>query len=82
MGVIGLIFDFVRAFVFARKALVAENLALRQQLAMLRVSVKRLKLRKRERRLWVWLSGLWSGWRPGRGSSNRRRSSICPAAGT
>jgi hypothetical protein len=39
-----------------RAAIAAENLALRQQLAVLRVSVKRSRLRKRDRIFWVWLN--------------------------
>ena len=54
---------FFRAFILRRTALVAENLALRQQLALLQVSMKRPRLRKRDRIFWVWLSRLWSGWR-------------------
>src|SRR3954452_4338989 len=41
-----------------------ENLALRQQLAVLRRSApKRLKLTSADRIFWVWLRLLWSGWR-------------------
>jgi hypothetical protein len=58
-----LILAFLRAFLAPRTALVAENLALRQQLAVLQVPGKRPKLRKRERLFWVWLSQVWSGWR-------------------
>ena len=46
-----------------RRALAAENLALRQQLSVLAHSVKRPKLRPRDRRFWVWLSRLWPDWR-------------------
>jgi len=40
-----------------------ENLALRQQLAVLKERTKRPPLRKRDRIFWVWLSRLWAGWR-------------------
>jgi putative transposase len=63
MDGIRLMLGFLRAFLLPRTALVAENLALRQQLAVLRVSVKRPRLRKRDRIFWVWLSRIWSGWR-------------------
>ena len=63
MDVIGLILGFLRAVLLPRAAIVAEILALRQQLAVLQVSVKRPKLRKRDRVFWVWLSRLRSGWR-------------------
>jgi hypothetical protein len=39
-----------------------ENLALRQQLAVLRRSApKRLKLTRADRIFWVWLRSVWSG---------------------
>ena len=63
MGAIHLIVSLLRAFLASRTALAAENLALRQQLAVLQVSVKRPRLRRRDRVFWVWLSRLWSGWR-------------------
>jgi hypothetical protein len=44
MDVIRLILGFFRAFILRRTALVAENLALRQQLAVLLVSVKRPRI--------------------------------------
>lgn len=43
--------------------LAAENIALRQQLAVLRRSVKRPKLKNSDRLFWAWLSRLWSKWR-------------------
>ena len=46
-----------------RASLVAENLALRQQLAVLQQNTKRPKLRNRDRIFWTWLSRLWRGWR-------------------
>ncbi len=59
--------DLVRCLVtilFASRAkLAAENLALRHQLSILGRSVKRPRLRKRDRIFWVWLSKLWPGWR-------------------
>jgi len=63
MGVVSIIVTLLRVFLLPRAALAAENLALRQQLAVLQVSMKRPKLRKRDRLFWVWLSRLWSGWR-------------------
>jgi transposase InsO family protein len=64
MGVATTIAFFLRAFLVPRAVLAAENLALRQQLAILQVSAKRPRLRRRDRIFWVWLSRLWSGWRP------------------
>ena len=44
-------------------AVTAENLAHRQQLAVVSQSVKRPKLRPRDRVFWVLLSRLWPNWR-------------------
>ncbi len=63
MSVLRVVIIFFRAFMVGQTALAAENLALRQQLAVLRQSVKRPKLRRRDRIFWVWLSRLWKGWR-------------------
>ena len=43
--------------------LAAENLALRQQLAILQHKATRPKLRRRDRIFWVWLSKIWDDWR-------------------
>ena len=43
--------------------LVAENVALRQQLIVLKGSQKRPALKERDRPFWVLLSRIWSGWR-------------------
>ena len=45
----------------SRAALPAENLALRQQVAVLQRPVKRPKLCRRDRIFWVWFSRLWRG---------------------
>jgi hypothetical protein len=63
MGVVRVIVLLLHAFLSARAALAAENLALRQQLCVLQRSVKRPRLRRRDRILWVWLFRLWAGWR-------------------
>ena len=63
MGCIQLIFIFVRSFLRTQAELAAENLALRQQLAILEQRSKRPRLRRRDRIFWVWLSRLWAGWR-------------------
>ncbi len=65
MGVVRTIFLFLRAFITTRSVIAAENLALRQQLGVLQRSVKRARLRRRDRIFWVWLSRLWSDWRSG-----------------
>ena len=49
---------------FARRAdLVAENLALRQQLNVLRRKAGQPRLRRADRIFWLWLARSWSAWR-------------------
>jgi putative transposase len=57
------LWTFVRRLLASRASLLAENLALRQQLAVLERTGRRPKLRKRDRFFWVWLSRLWRNWR-------------------
>ena len=59
MGVARMVWVFLRGMLADRTALMAENMALRQQINVLQRSVKRPKLRKRDRVLWAWLSRLW-----------------------
>ena len=54
---------FVRSVFRDRGELALENLALRQQLAVLRAKKKRPRVRPVDRIFWVWLSRLWSNWR-------------------
>ena len=63
MSVFNMTFTFLRAFFRERLALAAENLALRQQLAVQQRSAKRPRLRRRDRIFWVWLSRCWRNWR-------------------
>jgi len=46
----------------SRRGLVAENLAVRQQLAVLRRRQRRPQLRRLDRMFWILLSRLWSRW--------------------
>ena len=46
----------------SRRDLALENLALRQQLAVLRRQVRRAKLTPADRLFWVWLMRVWAGW--------------------
>ena len=62
MGIIQAIFLFLRGFIVGRAAAAAENLALRQQVAVFKQSVKRPRLRPRDRVFWVLLSRFWSRW--------------------
>ncbi len=63
MAIIKAIYLLIRAFLLPRLILAAENLTLRQQVAVYKHTVKRPKLRARDRMFWVWLSRLWSNWR-------------------
>jgi len=63
MGILRMLLAFLRAFFASRAALAVENLALRQQLIVLQLSVKRPQILKRDRIFWSWLSRPWSGWR-------------------
>lgn len=53
----------LRILVERRAVLIAENLVLRQQLAVLRRSVKRPRVKPRDRIFWALMSQLWRGWR-------------------
>ena len=55
----------------ARRELALENVALRQQLAVLRRSVKRPRLSKADRGFWVLLRRIWTDWES---SANQRRN--------
>lgn len=58
MGLVEALYVLLRAFIVSRVTLAAENLALSQQRSVFPHSVKRPKLRPRDRRFWVWLSQL------------------------
>ena len=53
----------LRAALGARTDLVLENLALRQQLALLRRRSKRPRFGPLDRLFWIWLSQRWARWR-------------------
>jgi len=63
MPFISMFFTFIRALLRDRLKLATENLALRQQIAVQRQTIKRPELRKRDRIFWVVLSRIWSSWR-------------------
>jgi hypothetical protein len=73
MGVVRVIVILLRAFLLPRATLGAETLALRHQLGVLQRSVKRRRLRKRDRVFWVWLSRLWVDWRSRRQALAKQR---------
>ena len=63
MFLLRLIWAVVRA-VFAKRAdLVAENLALRQQLIVFHRKTKRPRLKTKDRVFWLWLARSWDRWR-------------------
>ncbi|MEI7835563.1 MAG: hypothetical protein WCK05_04035, partial [Planctomycetota bacterium] len=61
MGILRMILAFLRAFLATRADLAAENAILRHPLIVLQRSIKRPRLGKSDRVLFVWLSRLWSG---------------------
>jgi len=63
MSPIQMVVALVRSLVHDRVELAAENLALRQQLAVLREKAERPALRQRDRILWAILSRIWSNLR-------------------
>ncbi len=58
-----LIFEFLRLIFRSKQDIVLENLALRQQLAVQQRTVKKPKIKNRDRIFWVWLSIIWSDWK-------------------
>ena len=63
MSLFKVIWLLIRAMFRNRTDLAAENLALRQQLAILKQKTKLPRLRPRDRVFWVCLSEFWSNWR-------------------
>jgi putative transposase len=63
MVLISALFLLIRSLIISRIALAAENLALRQQLAVLNRKVHRPKLHRRDRFFSAILSRLWKNWR-------------------
>lgn len=64
MGMPKAVLVFLRAMLILKTNLAIENLALQQQTAVFgQQSVKRPKLRPRDRVFWVWPSQVWPNWR-------------------
>src|SRR5229473_2503074 len=63
MSLVVALLGALRASLKTRTDLALENLALRQQLVLLRRRSKRPQFGRLERLLWVWLSHQWAGWR-------------------
>jgi putative transposase len=58
-----LLLAFFQSIFIERRDLALENLALRQQLAVLKRTPKRPTIKYKDRLFWVWLFRIWSGWR-------------------
>jgi hypothetical protein len=58
-----LLFSFLKSGFGNRTELALENLALRQQLAILKRARPHARLRRRDRLFWVSLSAIWQRWR-------------------
>ena len=63
MSIVQMLVAFISSLSREKLELAAENLALRQQLAVQQRSGKRPRMRRSDRIFWVWLSKLWAGWR-------------------
>jgi transposase InsO family protein len=63
MSVCKVLFLLFRGFIVNRSNLILENLALRQQLTVQQRTVKRLKLKRKDRIFWAWLSRIWPQWK-------------------
>jgi hypothetical protein len=63
MFVFSAVYHMLRGLLVSRQLLVTENLALRQQLLVLRRSSKRPRLRLGDRLFWIVVLQLWRDWR-------------------
>ena len=62
LELLGSLFATACSTLKSRRDLAMENLALRQQLAILGRERRRPRLTDRDRRFWVWLSRVWTDW--------------------
>ena len=62
MGILQIVFFFLRGLLLSHLAAAAENVALRHQMLVFHRSVKRPQLRRWDRVFWVWLSRWWGDW--------------------
>ena len=60
---LGLLTNAVRSALRSKHDLMLENLALRQQLAVLTRQRARTRTKPADRLFWSWLSRYWPGWR-------------------
>ena len=61
-SLLSLLFSLVSSTLKERCDLALENLALRQQLAVLKRKHKRPVIENKDRLFWAWLSWIWTGW--------------------
>ncbi len=62
MNILRILFLTIRGGLKTQKELALENLALRQQLSVLKAAAKRPRVRTRDRVFWVLLSRYWKNW--------------------
>ena len=58
-----IIFECLKLIFRSKHDIVLENLALRHQLTVQQRSMKRPKIKNRDRIFWIWLSRFWNNWR-------------------
>jgi len=63
MSICKVLFLLLRGLFVSRSDLILENLALRQQLTIQQRTIKRPKLRNKDRIFWSWLSQIWPDWK-------------------
>jgi len=63
MSICKVLFVLIRGFFVRRSNLILENLALRQQLTVQQRTIKRPKLKRKDRIFWAWLSRIWPQWK-------------------
>jgi len=63
MSISKALFFVLRGLFVSRNNLIIENLALRQQLTVQQRTIKRPKLKRKDRLFWAWLSQIWPQWK-------------------
>jgi hypothetical protein len=63
MELIVCLISAIKSAIRSRQELALENLALRQQLAMLKRRRRRPRLRRLDQLFWIWLSRFWDSWK-------------------
>ncbi|MFB0553056.1 MAG: transposase [Phycisphaerae bacterium] len=63
MSICKALFLLFRGFLVSRSNLILENLALRQQLTVQQRTIKRPKLKLKDRIFWAWFSRIWPQWK-------------------